>query len=110
MPTKTKKFKPVMKSISETREAWATHQLTAFEHGLRSALEADPKLSRRGKRILAVLDARPSKARTRRIERMERHARAQLGDKAPGDWSDFPWGKFVSALLNILLALLPFLL
>lgn len=87
----------------------AERNLTAFEHGLRNALESDPALSRRGQRILAVLNARPSKRRTRRLERMERHARAHFGGEV-GDWSDFAWGTFIDVLIRILLALLPFIL
>lgn len=99
-----------------------------FEDALRQNLEAEPNLKRRGKKILEVLDAKPSRARTRRINRMERHALASLDPKqlaklnVPAtalvssedglgiDWSTIDWGKAIEKLLNVLLKLLPFLL
>ena len=83
---------------------------TSFEHNLRQQLEADPKLRRRGLRILAVLNERPSKRRTRRVARMEAHSAAHLGLTGAIDWSKIDWQKVVMAVLQMLLALLPFIL
>lgn len=92
---------------------------TDFESNLRAQLESTPDLRRRGKRILAVLDARPSKRRTRRIYAMQQHAwahmvmlgvQAQPAQDGSIDWSKIPWAKILQGLLAILLALLPFLI
>ncbi len=86
--------------------------MTLFEDGLRNALEADPALSRKGRRILEILNAPRTARRARRIARMEAHARVFLGKDAPqySDWSDFDWSSFIGILVRILLALIPFLL
>ena len=87
-----------------------------FEDALREHLEADPKLRRRGKRILAVLNGRPSKRRTRQIERWERHARVELGLAAEAfpndvafDWSTIDWAKWLGIIIQLILALLMFI-
>ena len=90
---------------------------TDFEFNLRKHLEANPSRKRRAKRILAILDSKPSRRRTRRIEAMEKHVEAQLA--ASGrmkywvdmpDWSAIDWAKLIDIILKLLLALLPFLL
>ena len=80
-----------------------------FDLGLQAALEATPSLSRRGKRILAILNAKPSKRRNRQLDRMERHARAALGvDKI--DWTKINWAGVITMILEVLLKLLPLIL
>ena len=83
-----------------------------FEQALREQCEKTSDRKRRAKRILAVLDSRPSKRRTRRLERMERHAAAELGRDASeiGDWSEIDWSKVFEMILKVLLTLLPLLL
>lgn len=92
---------------------------TSFADNLRAQLEAEPKLRRKGARILAILNARPSKRRTRRIERMEAHARAELNENNMGqqifgpdtiDWSMVDWSAVLLTIVKVLLALLPFIL
>lgn len=92
---------------------------TAFEDNLREQLEAQPKLRRKAARILAILNARPSKRRTRRIAAMERHAKAELTEDNMGaqfaasgeiDWSAVEWQTILLTIVQVLLALLPFLL
>ena len=91
-----------------------------FEQALREQLEATADLRRRGKKILAILNARPSKRRTRQIDRMERHVVAHLGSDYFGpdpdpimvgiDWSSIDWSAVLQVILKLLLALLPFIL
>lgn len=64
--------------------------MKTFEAALRENLEAQPKQRRRAKRILAVLDERPSRRRTRILERLEMHARVEL-DFDGEDWSAVDW-------------------
>ncbi len=97
--------------------------MSNFAVELRAQLEADPKLSRRGKRILEILKSRPSRIKTRRLERMERHALAALevGDLPSSptpqamevgaiDWSTIDWSAVIGKILDVLLKLLPLLL
>ncbi len=82
-----------------------------FEDALREQIEARPRLGLKGRRIRAILDARPSKRRTRQLERMEAHAAAVVGKPAGAiDWSAIDWAKLFEQILALLLALLPFLL
>ena len=87
----------------------------AFEHNLRAQLEAEPKLRRKAARILAILNARPSKRRTRQITRWEAHAAAelQLNDEIPVgsriDWSSVDWMKWLGIIVSVILALLTIL-
>ena len=83
-----------------------------FEQALREQLEATADLRRRGKKILAILNARPSKRRTRQIDRMSAHTAAHLGiDEGLGiDWSVIDWSAVLQVILKLLLALLPFIL
>ena len=80
-----------------------------FEQALRQQLEATPDRKRRGKKLLALLNSPKSKRRTRKIERLQRHAEAHIG-REPGDWSDIDWASLFDTLLKLLLALLPFLI
>lgn len=88
-----------------------------FETALREQLETQPRGRIRGKRLLKILDSKPSKRRTRILARLEAHARTHLvsegvvGADAVGfDWSSVDWQKVFDVILKILLALLPFLL
>ncbi len=83
-----------------------------FETALREQIESRPKLGLRGKRILAILDAKPSKRRTRRIERMERHAAVAAGftNTVGIDWSQIDWKKLFDTILELLLKFLPLIL
>lgn len=88
---------------------------TSFEHNLREQILKTAPRRRKSARILAVLDAKPSKKRTRTIDRMERHARAALeGDANLNgraiDWSKIDWAKVFDIILKILTALLPLLI
>ena len=95
-------------------------ETTSFEYNLRQQLESDPVGIRQGKRILAILNARPSKRRTRRIAAMESNVKEQLENKGlwPAfaeygssiDWSTIDWSVVFMFVLKILLALIPFLL
>lgn len=96
--------------------------MSNFAVELRAHLESDPKLSRRGERILEILKARPTRIRTRRVERMERHALAALevGDlPSPSlqamevgaiDWSTIDWPSVIGKILEVLMKLLPLIL
>lgn len=79
-----------------------------FRIELKDTLEADPKLARRGQKILALLNARPSRRRDRRVARMEAFARAQTGFE--GDWADLDWKSLIGQLLQMFLKLLPLIL
>ncbi len=90
-----------------------------FVIGLKSSLEAAPNLRRRGKKILEVINQRPSKRRTRILARMERHAQAAIYDKVPAsafgpakaiDWSKVDWNKVIMTILDILIKLLPLII
>ena len=89
-----------------------------FAAELKSHLEADPKLSRRGKKVLELLNARPSKRKDRQIARMEAHVTVELramgavGFAGEGaiDWSAIDWQKLLMTILEILIKLLPLLL
>lgn len=71
------------------------------------------KATRRGKRLLALIDSKPSKRRTRVLARLESHARvaAAEGGVTFGvgaiDWSKIDWGKLFETILTLLLRLLP---
>lgn len=82
-----------------------------FETALRAQI-ATRKATRRAKRLLAILDAPRSRARTRRIERMERHAAAAAGlnSTAGIDWESIDWSKLFETILSILMKLLPLLI
>jgi len=74
------------------------------------------KLLGKGKRLKELLDEKPSRRRTRILNRLERHARVQLeeeGIKVGDDWStvsERDWNKFFTNLLNFLISLLPLIL
>ena len=87
----------------------------SFADNLRAQLEAEPKLRRKAARILAILNARPSKRRTRQIARWEAHAAAELRlDALPRrfgqiDWSQVDWARWLSIIVSVILALLTIL-
>lgn len=81
-----------------------------FEDALRENLEADKNLSRRGRRILMILNEGPSRRRSRKIARMERTAKEALGVKGAVDWAEVDWPSVLKMLLELLLKLLPFLI
>lgn len=99
-----------------------------FADALKEQLESTTNLRRRGRKLLELINSRPSRARTRKLARLERHALASLDKKqlaklnVPAgalfgddeglgiDWSQIDWGKILDTLLDILLKLLPFLI
>lgn len=84
-----------------------------FASGLKAAIEAKAKPSKRELKILEIIDAKPSKRRDRRLARMENHARAVAGiDPETGaiDWSKIDWNKLLDAIIAILTKLLPLIL
>lgn len=91
-----------------------THREIAvsFATEFQAHLEADPKLSRRGARLLALLRARPSQRKARRIAAMEAHARGAMGigPTEKVDWAAIDWPTVIGLIVKVLLALLPFLL
>lgn len=82
-----------------------------FEDALRDQLERDPALSRRGRRILAILNDVPTVRRARKIARMENTVRSSLGVGATAavEWAEIDWKPFIQQLLELLLKLLPLL-
>ncbi len=88
----------------------SNHELADFEAGLREQLESTPDLRRHGKKILNILNARLSKQRTRRIDLMERHARASVESDKAINWFTVDWSAIIKTILKVLLALLPFIL
>ena len=83
-----------------------------FEQALREQCEKTTDRKRRSKRILAVLNSKPSKRRTRQLERMEQHAKVELEMtwRVNIDWSEIDWSKVFETILKLLLALLPLLI
>lgn len=83
------------------------NQTTVFAAKLREHLESEPRLSRRGEKVLRILKARPSRRRDRQIRRMELHAAAEL-DTTPGeiDWTNLDWSAVIGQILSILLKLM----
>lgn len=84
-----------------------------FEEALGEQLRAKKRLTFWEKRLLKLIDARPSKRRTRVLERLRAHAATALeikGDPAAIDWSKIDWAKVLDFVLKIILALLPLLL
>ncbi len=84
-----------------------------FETALREQLEAKGRLTAGDKRIMEILDARPSRRRTRQLDRMARFAAAAVavpGDPATIDWSSIDWSKALATILSVLIKLLPLLL
>lgn len=87
--------------------------MTTFADALKARIEAKARPTAREKKILALIDAPPSKRRDKRLARMENHARATAGiDPATGaiDWGAFDWKKFFDAIIAILIKLLPLIL
>lgn len=84
-----------------------------FETALRAQIEVSASRRRRARRVLEILDSRPSRRRTRQLARMERHALAALDSDAKIgaiDWSAIDWAKVFEKILEVLLKLLPLLL
>lgn len=89
-----------------------------FAGNLRSQLLHKPSLSHDEKKILAIIESRPSRRRTRRIAAMESNVKEQLLNKRklpPSfgfriDWSQIDWPTVFQWVLKILIALIPFLL
>jgi hypothetical protein len=87
-----------------------------FAEALKQQLESR-KLTRRGKRLLDLINSKPSRRRGRILERLERHARIHLNQEGVGTtWQGWDglknvdWDKVFEGLLKLLLALLPLLL
>lgn len=86
--------------------------MSNFAAELEAHLESKPDLRRRGKKILAVIQSRPSKKKDRILARMERHAAAAI-DRDVGvgiDWSEIDWKKVIEIIIKVLLMLLPLLI
>lgn len=83
--------------------------MKTFEAALRQNLQAQPKQGRRAKRLLEVLDQRPSRRRTRILERLELHSRVEL-DFEGEDWSAVDWPTMLKTILDLILRLLPLFL
>jgi len=87
---------------------------TTFETALREQVES--RKSRRGRFLLRKLDGMRPARRKRVVARLEAHARAHLvgagviGATEAIDWASIDWQKWLGILLQIFLALLPFLL
>ncbi len=85
----------------------------AFVSNLKAQLEADPDRSRRGEKILKIINSPDSPRRTRRLKRMEAHARAAAGggkDHKVIDWSKVDWAKVIDKIIEIILKFLPLIL
>lgn len=87
-----------------------------FADAMKAQLEAR-QMTRRGKRLLDVINGPESKKRTRVLERLERHARVHLNHMGVGTtWTGWDgiksvdWNKFFEGLFKLLMALLPLLL
>ena len=79
--------------------------MTDFESGLRSHLNSKSKLSAKEQQIMGVLDAPDSKRRTRRMHRMENHARASIDahpEEGAIDWSKIDWSKILQMLIKFI--------
>ena len=82
-----------------------------FEQALREQLTATPDLRRRGKKILAILNARPSRKRERQIHRMRKHVEAEIPYEVDYDeWDEIDWPTLLESILRLLLLLLPLLI
>jgi hypothetical protein len=87
----------------------------SFALKLRAAIIADPVASKRGARIVAVIDSQDSPSRTRQLARFEHAVRvkaAEAGHDLVGsiDWQTvFMWLGAIEGVVEMLLLLLPFL-
>lgn len=69
------------------------------------------KATRRSARLLKIIDAKPSKRRTRILARLEAHAAVAAGGEVGKiDWSAIDWTKLFNVLIELLLKLLPLLI
>lgn len=79
------------------------------------------KQTRRSKRLLEIIDARPSRHRTRVLERLARHAQSYLygvgvftdvnsSELAWTEVKERDWEKFFEGLIKLLTAILPMIL
>lgn len=82
-----------------------------FASSLKKEIESSPEINRRGKRILSIINSPPSNARTRKLRRMERRARQEIGEspRTKIDWSKVDWEKWFKLIFEALLKLLPLL-
>lgn len=93
-----------------------------FADALKEQIEKR-KATRRSKRLLEVINDKPSNRRTRILERLERHAKLFLRDNGHVQFSNVEnvgdewdgikekdWDKFFEKLLKFLTAILPLLL
>lgn len=85
--------------------------MTDFATAFRAALTAKPKLSGREMRILKVLDEPPSKAKSRKLARIERRVRTEfgIGEKEAIDWSAIDWQALIQTVIKIIELILKFL-
>lgn len=79
-----------------------------FETALRTEI-VTRKATRRSKRLMELLDSKPSKLRTARLARLERHAALVAGvEGGVGfDWGSIDWAKLFDSILALLLKILP---
>ena len=75
---------------------------TEFESGLRAAIESSPTRTRKGERVLRILNRRPSKARTAKIASWEEHATMKFGKGKAIDWDTFDFEKFFAAIIALI--------
>lgn len=82
-----------------------------FGTALRREIKSRPDVRRIvARRVLAVLDAKPSATRTRRLQRMELAAAGAVGlPVGKIDWGKIDWKKLFDAILSVLDAILPLL-
>lgn len=88
-----------------------------FAEALKRQMISRKKITGKAKRLFEILNDKPSKRRTRILNRLEAHAKIQLEDHdidiVDGDWSEIEekdWTAFFDGLLKLLLAILPMIL
>jgi hypothetical protein len=86
-----------------------------FETALKEQFAArmgGKRLRRWERNLKELLEAGPSKKRTRILQRLERHARAalDLDARAAIDWSAIDWDKVFDFVMKVIMAILPLLL
>lgn len=86
--------------------------MKTFEQALREQIESSGTRRVRARRLLKVLNARPSARRTRVLARLERQAARFLEDegvaagRAGIDWGAIDWAALFDRLLKFLLSIL----
>lgn len=80
-----------------------------FETQLRKHIEADPHATAQSEGILKILHEHAGPRKQRRIDRMERRVRSELGltDTAQIDWASIDWATLLPLIMKIVLTLLP---